>query len=313
MGGGRFESSTYVNSVKSRRASGVEDFAYSQQAAKTRVVHPDLDARRIRNKPFKKLESRDSEEHPSSNAVLVCLDTTGSNISRAREVQAKLPDLMEKLGKYLSDPQVAVAANDDYREGNRYGAIQISDFESDNRIDEHIRKLWLTGAGGANLAESYDLVLYAAARKTVLDCFEKRKRKGYLFMYADEPMYDTVRREEILDFFGDKLSANIKLERLVEEVREKYHLFIIWPNGGYKQARDQFEQVFGQESVFTLQDPKLMCELICSLVGLQEEKLTDEQAVNDLVAAGADRSDAKKVVTAAKRKFKLEALPVAGD
>src|SRR5260370_34214086 len=97
---------------------------------------------------------------------------------------------MALLGNYLSDPQVAVAANDDF---NSVGlsATQISDFESDIRIDEHIRNIWLTGQGGGNDGESYNLLLYAAARKTVLHCFEKRGNRGYLLLYADAPIYST--------------------------------------------------------------------------------------------------------------------------
>lgn len=315
MGGGRFDRVTYSSAVRSRALAGTDDFAYTQQAVKTKQIHPNLDPARIRTKPFKKLESRDSEEHPASNAVLVCLDVTGSNIARAREVQAKLPNLMEKLEKYLSDPQVAVAGNDDFRAGIKEGAIQISDFESDNRIDDHIRNLWLVNAGGGNMGESYDLVLYAAARKTILDCVEKRKRKGYLFMYADEPIFENVRREEVSRFFGDAIKTDIPIKMIIDEVRELYHLFVIWPNGGYIEARDQFCQLFGKESVFTLQNPSLMCELICSLVGLNEEKLSEAEAEEDLVAAGAGKAEAKNIVKSVvtiRRKFKLEEAP-AGD
>lgn len=87
MGGGRWDSSLY-DSRKSLRASvarskGVraedEDFAYSVKASQDRSlgVNPNLDPMRINKKPFGKLESRDSAEHPESNPVFVGFSHTG--------------------------------------------------------------------------------------------------------------------------------------------------------------------------------------------------------------------------------------------
>jgi hypothetical protein len=318
MGGGRWDADTY-KSLKSARASvarstGVKgmsvDFAYSAKAIGDRSVPvaPELDPLRINKKPFGKLESRDSAEHPESNAVFVTFDVTGSNFSRAVEAQEKLPNLMELLGKYLPDPQVLVAANDDYNvEGMR--AAQISDYESDIRIDEHIRKVILVNNGGGNMGESYDLLLYAAARKTILDCFEKRKRKGYLFMYADEPFFDAVKRSEVAVIFGDKLQADIPITDIIDEVKQLYNIFIIWPRGGYIQARNQYLQLFGEECVFELQNPSLICELIASIVGINEEKVDEAGAANDLVGVGTDKSTAvavAKVAYRVRRKFRDE-------
>lgn len=292
MGGGKFDSGSYASSSHSRKLKGVDDFEYSQTATS---IHPDLDPKRINSKPFGKLESRDSTEHPESNAVLLCLDVTGSNIDRAREAQKKLPNLMALLTRYLKDPQVAVAANDDYLVvGTK--ATQISDFESDNRIDEHIRKLMLVGHGGNNDGESYDLLLYAAANKTVLDCFEKRGRKGYFFMYADEPIYKTTSAEHAKAIFGDTLSMSIPIETTIAKLKETYHVFILWPHQGFDHAREQYVKLFGKESVVTLQQPALICEMMGSLIGMTEGTLLNEgDAVDDLVAVGTSDADAKAI------------------
>src|SRR6266699_4835030 len=194
MGSGTWDTKTYNNLVSHRASTAATlgvpvmnvDFSYHQEAQTTHKIHPNLDPLRINRKPAGILESRDSVEHPESNAAFVAFDVTGSNYQNAVPAQKKLPNLMELLVKYLSDPQVLIAANDDYNfVGN--SAIQISDYESDIRIDEHIRNVWLVGQGGGNMGESYDLLMYAAAKKTALDCFEKRNRKGYFFAYADEP------------------------------------------------------------------------------------------------------------------------------
>jgi hypothetical protein len=165
MGGGRWDSTTYHSTRTDRASKGVADFAYTSVADKTQKVHENLDPKRISKKPFQKLESRDSVEHPESNAVLVCFDVTGSNKTRAIDAQAKLPALMEMLNKYLSDPQVAIACNDDYLVTGT-NSVQISDFESDIRIDEHIRNAWLVGNGGG---QQHGVVRPVAIRRGAQD------------------------------------------------------------------------------------------------------------------------------------------------
>jgi hypothetical protein len=202
---------------------------------------------------------------------------------------------MELLNKYLTDPQVAVAANDDFKVvGN--DSVQISDFESDNRVDDHIRNIWLVGNGGGNDGESYDLLLYAAARKVVLDSVEKRGKKGYLFMYADEPIFDHVSKSEVKKIFGDTIEKNIPIAEIIEEAHRNFNIFLIWPNGGYLHAREQYVKLFGEDSVLTSQHPNLLCELIASTVGLYESKATPDSVVTDLVAIGVGDKEAKALI-----------------
>lgn len=291
-GGGSWNSGSYHSSKTTRAAAGVDDFTYTKTATS---VHSNLDPRRINSKPFGKLESRDSTEHPNSNPVFVAFDVTGSNSARAVDAQKRLPNLMDLLNKYMSDPQVAVAANDDYKVEGR-NAIQISDFESDNRVDDHIRNIWLVNDGGGNDGESYDLLLYAAARKMVLDSVEKRGKKGYMFMYADEPIFDHVSKSEVKDIYTDDIELDIPIAEIIEEARMNFDIFVIWPKGGYDHAREQYIKLFGEDHVLELQHPNLICELIASTIGLYEEKATPDSVVTDLVAVGVSDSEAKALV-----------------
>lgn len=307
MGGGTWDSDRYVSDTASRRATSTPDFAYTATPAARFDVHDSFDPKRINKKPFGKLESRDSKEHPESNAVFLDLDVTGSNHTRAVDAQLALPNLMTLLPKYLTDPQVAIAANDDYNvEPAR--CIQIADFESDNRVDEHLRNLTLVGNGGGNDGEAYNLMMYAAARKTVMDCFEKRGRKGYFIMYADEPIYSVTRsghdkitpfvmKNEVAAVFGDKIEGEIPIVEIIEELRRQYHVFVIWPDGGYVHARDQFVELFGEESVVTLQHPNLICECIASIIGLNEERVSPADIKKDLLTVGTSAKAADSIVT----------------
>lgn len=292
MGSGRFDSDTYTRATSARASAGKKDFEYSDSATN---VHKNLDPKRIKDKPYPKLESRDSKEHPESNAVFVCFDVTGSNIQNAIVAQKKLPNLMALLEQYLSDPQVLIAANDDI-EAVGVNSIQISEFESDNRIDEHIRNVWLTNDGGGNDGESYDLIMFAAATMTEIDCLEKRNRKGYFFMYADEPIRTHVQAAQVQRIFGVSCEGKLSISEVIKKLKAQYHVFVIWPNGGYKHARAQYEHLFGKDSVVTLQHPNLICELIGSLVGMTEEKLTEPaHVVRDLVKVGMTSGEAKEV------------------
>jgi hypothetical protein len=292
MGGGAWDSGAYHSSATTRKATGVADFAYTKTATS---VHTNLDPLRINSKPFGKLEARDSTEHPQSNPVLVCFDVTGSNYERAVDAQKRLPNLMELLNKYLTDPQVAVAANDDYNYAGS-NCVQLSDFESDNRVDDHIRNIYLVCLGGGNDGESYDLLLYAAARKMVLDSVEKRGKKGYMFLYADEPIFTHVQAKEVKAIFGDTIEKDIPIAEIIEEARRNFNIFVIWPDGGYRHAREQYVRLFGEESVLTSQHPNLLCELIASTIGLYESKATPASVVTDLVAIGVGDSEAKALV-----------------
>lgn len=309
MGGGSWDSGSYHSSKATRAATGKADFEYTQTATH---VHANLDPIRINKKPFGKLESRDSEEHPNSTPVLVCFDVTGSNIERAVDAQKKLPGLMDLLNKYLKDPQVAVAANDDFKFVER-NSVQISDFESDIRVDEHIRNIWLVGIGGGNNGESYDLLLYAAARKMVLDSVEKRGKKGYLFMYADEPIFDHVDKQEVKAIFGDTIEADIPIAEIIEEARRNFDIFLIWPRGGYDSAHQQYKDLFGKESVLVLQDANMICELIASTVGLFETEATPDSIVTDLVAVGVDSKDAKALMKSIGNVASLATAPAGGQ
>lgn len=291
MGGGSWNDARYSSAKTARVAAKVDDFHYSSTATTT---HGNLDPNRIAKKPLGKLESRDSDEHPASNPVLVVFDVTGSNIDRARDAQKRLPNLMALLNKYLTDPQVAVAANDDYQECQEQ-SVQISDFESDNRVDEHIRSIRLVGMGGGNDGESYDLLLYAAARKTALDSVEKRGKKGYLFMYADEPFFKQVKKAEIKAVFGDVVERDIPIAEIIEEARRLWNVFIVFPSGGYGHARAQYVELFGEESVLDSQHPNLICELIASTIGLYEKKVDHATLVTDLVAIGVRDGDASSI------------------
>lgn len=275
MGGGSFSEASYNSSRATRAATKTPDFDYTTRATE---VHKDLDPMRILKKPFGLLESRDSAEHPISTPVILTFDVTGSNYENAKIAQQKLPELMAKLALVCENPQVAIWANDDTHSIGK-NALQLGEFESDNRIDDAIRNVWLTGHGGGNDGESYDLLIYAAARKTVTDSFEKRNKRGYMFLYADEPFFRETTANDIRNIFGDGAEKSIPIGELIAEAQQKWDIFVIWPRNGYKHAREQYEELFGADHVEDLQSPELLCEKVASIVSQREESYKENASI----------------------------------
>ena len=92
MGSGRWSPDTYHNRVAGYRSSGRDAFGHSARAFETgdMRVHQTLDPRGLVVR-----ESRDSDEHPDSNAVVISLDVTGSMDRVVRGIHANLPQQLD--------------------------------------------------------------------------------------------------------------------------------------------------------------------------------------------------------------------------
>ncbi len=257
------------------------------------TVHPSLSP-----KGTKLRESRDSAAHPVTVPIILSLDTTGSMAGVPLIIQQNLPKLMGRFiddkasGKrYLGDgyPAIMVSAVDDYDAQGADGCLQVGQFESGIEIDDNLTNLWLTGQGGGTYQESYELALYFAARHTVHDNMEKRGRKGYMFIIGDEKAYDKVSRNQVNDVISvDPLQADIPLQAIVDEVKEKYHLFFIIPKNTshYNDPvlYNFWVKLLGQQNVLKLEKPEAICDTIVGAVAICEEHV----GVADLAADGLD-------------------------
>lgn len=235
-------------------------------------------------------ESRDSKEHPESLAIAVMFDITGSMESVPRKLQSKLPNLMNLLitKGYVKDPQILFGAVGDTTTDP--GSLQIGQFESGIEMDDDLGRMWLVGMGGGQVQESYQNAIYFFARHTSIDCFEKRNKKGYLFLIGDENPYSAVSRREIATLCGDTLEADIPTEQIIKEAQEKYHVFYLIPthttHGRDPQIRRRWESLLGKSNVLMLENEDNICELIGLTVGLCEGTAEIETVRKDLQTAG---------------------------
>lgn len=237
-------------------------------------------------------ESRDSDAHPESLSIMVPFDHTGSMGNIPIVLQKKLNKLMGLLTSngYVKYPQIMFGAIGDANFDK--APIQVGQFESGIEMDDDLGKLLLEGGGGHYGEESYELMIYFAARHTQIDCFEKRGQKGYLFLIGDEEPYPKVFASHVRNIFGDELGQDIPIEKIVAEAREKYNIFFIVPTaasgGQNKKIYNRWVNLLGQEYVLQLNDPGAVCEAIAMVIGLHEGKIDLEGAVTDLADYGVD-------------------------
>ncbi|WP_406311583.1 hypothetical protein OHA77_22950 [Streptosporangium sp. NBC_01639] len=304
MGSGNWSTDVYAAAASYRAAKGTSAFAYSDSGA--RAVHDDLNPYGV---PAR--ESRDSAEHPATVAVAVLFDVTGSMRGVPRTLQAKLPDLLGLLLRkgYATDPQVLFGAIGDATCDR--APLQIGQFESDNRMDEDLGRVLLEGGGGGQKSESYELAMYFMARHTTLDCFEKRGRRGYLFIIGDELPYPKVKRREVGKVIGDRLGRDIAIKDIIAELTRKYDVYYILPAGasyaGDRQVLDAWRGLLGQ-NVLELDDLNAVCETIALTVGLGEDAISLDEGLSDLDELG---SSAGTVVGKALARLDRDTLVVA--
>jgi hypothetical protein len=288
MGGSRWSDDFYKDREDDRKKSGKSAFAYdaaikADPKAK-RAVHAKMDPRGVTR------ESRDSDAHPHSVAIGVVFDVTGSMGGIPVQLQKKLPQLMGLLERkgYVKDPQILFGAIGDYF-ADRV-PLQIGQFESGIEMDDDLGRLFLEGGGGGSFEESYQNALYFFARHTSIDCWEKRKKKGYLFLIGDEMPYAKSSVSEIEKIVGDKLAKDVTVETMLREAREKYNVFFIIPRGASHgddpRLFERWSELLGAQNVIMLDDPDAVCESIGVAIGLVEGTANLDDAVADLADAG---------------------------
>ncbi len=239
-------------------------------------------------------ESRDSVEHPESNAIAVIFDVTGSMGTIPGEfAKSLLTKLMNTIvsANVIKDPQILVGAIGD--EMCDSAPFQIGQFESDDRIDEWLTKIYLEGGGGGNNGESYALAPYFFSRHTSIDCFEKRNKKGYLFIIGDEPCLETS-YANIHKIFGDEVPLNnntLSVKGIFEEAAQKYEIFkICIPTGSYKDGSLQhWKDILGERAIL-LEDYHQICDFIIKQIGMMEQ--SDMNHIDNTLMANGTTSTA---------------------
>lgn len=330
MGGGKWTASVYNASTTRKVDEHGTSFVYDKTAKATglRAAHATMapSVKAGAKSPFVgkvMRESCDSAEHPETVPVAVFFDVTGSMGHLPIVLQSKLPKLYGLLlaKGYVEHPQILFGAiGDAYTD---HVPLQVGQFESDNRADENLENLYLEGGGGGGNHESYDLALYFMLKHTYTDSWEKRGKKGYLFVIGDERVYARSERSKVKDLIDDDLQENPDTRAVLAELQEKWEVFYLFASqGSYSKenvvdvrASDatalSWGDLLGQNAI-VLDDADAVCETIALTIGIAEGAIGLSAGLDDLRETGSD----EKAIEATSRALATVGagtVAVAGD
>ncbi|MFY2558548.1 VWA domain-containing protein [Corallococcus terminator] len=266
-----------------------------QRVFKQERCHPLMDPHGVKWR-----ESRDSEAHSKSLGIVFALDVTGS-MGSIPELLARrrLPDFMKSLMDVgIPDPQVLFMAVGDAN--SDHAPLQVGQFESSERqMDQWLTSSYLEGGGGTPGTESYELGMYFAARHTDLDCWRKRKHRGYFFMTGDERPYGYVSRKQVASLIGDTLDEDLPVRQVVEELQVGFEPFFLIPDLARRRSCERDWRELLGDRVICMEDSADTVDVAASLVGLCEGAIPDLDALaRHLEKGGLERSRRGAVIRA---------------
>ena len=212
----------------------------AQDMYRARGLDPDLS-------PYKVIrECCDSDEHPDTVPVILALDVTGSMGGALLKTASSLGVIMQNILDKYKDVEFMVMGIGDLSYDR--GPIQISQFESDIRIAEHLDKIWFERGGGGNSFESYTTAWYMGLHHTALDCW-KRGRKGIIITLGDEPLNPYLPGSRLEQLTGDCLQGDVETRELYLRALEKFEIFHVAiddPGDCYRRYAGQIRHSFGR-------------------------------------------------------------------
>jgi hypothetical protein len=289
MGYGNYSATAHDAIVRARAALP------TQQVFQQTACHPLMSPKGVKAR-----ESRDSAEHPRSISIVFALDVTGSmGEIPARLAKHELPHFMKLLTDCrIPDPQILFMAVGDATSDR--APLQVGQFESTAELmDRWLTWSFLEGNGGGLGSESYELALYFLATHTVMDCFEKRKKRGYLLMTGDELPYPVVSRHQVEAIIGDQLDDDVPVEEVVAELEESFEPFFLVPDPQRRaRCERRWRDLLG-DRVVCMTSAADTCYVAAGAIGLSEGILADVDALaHRLEGAGAPRERVRGAVQA---------------
>jgi hypothetical protein len=229
-------------------------------------------------------EACETSDKPQITPIIVALDVTGSMGKIPHElIKEGLGTLMEEIQKRgsIPNPQLMFMAIGDVEYDQH--PLQVTQFESDIRIAEQLRNLYLEGGGGGNDSESYTLAWDFAAHKTKLDCFEKRGEKGLLFTIGDECLPQGLSGEHRKAFVGIENAENLSSAELYANISKIYDVFHVCVKSTRHdhftlRALQTWEDCIGKQNIISVEAKNYtkIPEVIVSTIDLLRGKKTKE-------------------------------------
>ncbi|MBF0553218.1 MAG: hypothetical protein HQK96_01530 [Nitrospirae bacterium] len=272
MGSGRLTSDSWTRYSTKHLVGRSAEKIYTESALDSTLDPKDVKVR----------ESCDSADSPESTAVIIALDVTGSMGNVLAAVAKKLGDLVLQIydKQPITNPHLMFMGIGDAEMGDR-APLQVTQFEADIRIAEQLRKIYFEQGGGGNGYESYILAWYFAGFHTKIDCFDKRKKKGFLFTIGDEEPTPMIRACDAERVLGYKPEKDFSAEEVLEAAKGMYHVYhLVIEEGQHCRAnRDvvmrEWSNLLGERAI-PVSNHEKVAEVILSILQRASGKKVDE-------------------------------------
>lgn len=290
MGGSSISSSDMHSYYSSR--SDVREATHASQVFKESRMRDEFNPAKMKLPR----EACDSALSPHSRGIIFAEDITGSmDMYLLNLIQKQFPRLITQTYESTSfDPHIMfmgvgdVAASDD-------APLQVTQFETDLRMLEQLERIYLERGGGGNDYESYILPWYFAGKHIRMDCWDKRKEKGFLFTFGDEEPTPSLSQREIKTVFGDNDTLQqriITAEDCLELASKKFNCYHIILHGSHyrwysNEVISKWRNLMGGH-VCDLSDHECLPELISTILKMYDG-YTKTEAINKIQSLHAQR------------------------
>jgi hypothetical protein len=217
--------SRYVPESRNMRAASVGYLTKSASdiftQIKEEVVHPSMDPKTIRLR-----EARDSDINPCTYPIIYGQDVTGSMQKVPHElIKHGLPTMMSKIiVSGIESPSLLLLGLGDSQARDR-APFQVGQFENgDAEMDMWLERVYPEGGGGGNAGESYLWAWYFAAHHCETDAWDKRKQKGIIITFGDEPFLPIITSNEFQEVMGIERES-IDAETLYSQAKLRWDIY----------------------------------------------------------------------------------------
>ncbi|MBL7058057.1 hypothetical protein ISS03_01850 [Patescibacteria group bacterium] len=225
-----------INEGRRSRRSNQGAFNFEQQSrssiesgAQRREVHPELN-------PKGKVRVCEQE-----TPIVTAMDFTQSRGRDAEIVYNRIPEFFNvcQMRGYVRNFAVSFCGFGDATAGDR-APLQVGQFETDNKLDVELAKMWIEQGGGGTGEESAELVAYYYAYRTELRGLRPGK-KGYFFFITDEGFYPKVSASQVKDLLGVDMPADIDFEQVFKDLQKKFNVYLIFPRKTWEERKDDID------------------------------------------------------------------------
>lgn len=277
MGYGRWNDSDfrgYAETTNYRSAKATVQDVFVNREGKKELLFENIGIR----------ESRNSDANPFSTPIILGLDVTGSMGQYASQIaKDDLPELITAIiDKGLTtDPHILVMGIGDPRAYDQAPG-QATQFETDLRIIEQTRDLYIEGRGGGNSMEGYDLAWYFANFCTATDA-KIDGRKGFIFTFGDEPpASNPLTEQEWRKVFGSTEYPRFNsMNELVDLTSKSWAIFhVVIEQGSFCQHSltevvSKWNDTIGAARVLRVRDSRhiaKVCEMAIKIQNLSPDE-----------------------------------------